>query len=253
MTLETTALDIRERGRAADGTPQFLDRRLFMQFMAFGSANTPPLIDALVAARLAAVLYEDINDPYGVGLLVFHEQPDFFVREYRSFLRESPFRDLAPKPEYTMLGRTYSLGHEQNLELELLDRPRRKVCNPAMPWAIWYPLRRAGSYEQLSPQDQRTVLMEHGGIGHAYGRAGFGTDIRLACHGLDKNDSDFVIGLIGPELYPLSTIVERMRKTKQTSLHLERLGPFFVGKAAWQASLESARAAQPGAPAEVAE
>ena len=25
-----------------------------------------------------------------------------------------------------------------------------------------------------------------------------------------------------------------MRKTKQTSLHLERLGPFFVGKAVWQ-------------------
>jgi ferrochelatase len=25
-----------------------------------------------------------------------------------------------------------------------------------------------------------------------------------------------------------------MRKTKQTSLHLERLGPFFVGKAIWQ-------------------
>jgi hypothetical protein len=25
-----------------------------------------------------------------------------------------------------------------------------------------------------------------------------------------------------------------MRKTKQTSLHLESLGPFFVGKAIWQ-------------------
>jgi chlorite dismutase len=33
---------------------------------------------------------------------------------------------------------------------------------------------------------------------------------------------------------PLSAIVQRMRKTKQTSLHLERLGPFFVGKAIWQ-------------------
>ena len=77
--------------------------------------------------------------------------------------------------------------------------------------------------------------MEHGGIGHAYGRAGYGTDIRLACHGLDKNDNDFVVGLLGPELYPLSSIVQRMRKTKQTSLHLERLGPFFIGKAIWQA------------------
>jgi hypothetical protein len=25
-----------------------------------------------------------------------------------------------------------------------------------------------------------------------------------------------------------------MRKTKQTSLHLEKLGPFFIGRALWQ-------------------
>jgi len=27
-----------------------------------------------------------------------------------------------------------------------------------------------------------------------------------------------------------------MRKTQQTSLYLERLGPFFVGRAIWQAA-----------------
>jgi hypothetical protein len=59
-------------------------------------------------------------------------------------------------------------------------------------------------------------------------------DVRLACHGLDKSDNDFVIGLIGSQLLPLS--VQRMRKTKQTSLHLDRLGPFFVGKAIWQSA-----------------
>ena len=67
-------------------------------------------------------------------------------------------------------------------------------------------------------------------------RAGLGYDIRLACHGLDRDDNDFVVGLLGPELHPLSIIVQRMRKTKQTSLHLERLGPFFVGRVAWQSS-----------------
>jgi chlorite dismutase len=133
-----------------------------------------------------------------------------------------------------MLGRTYAMGHEHDLEAVLLRRPQQKVCDRAMPWAIWYPLRRRGTCESLSPQDQRTILMEHGGIGHAYGRAGYATDIRLACHGLDKNDNDFVIGLIGPQLYPLSSIVERMRQTKQTSMHIERMGPFFAGKAVWQ-------------------
>jgi chlorite dismutase len=227
-------LGIRERGRTADGEPIFLDRRLFMQFLTFGDAETAPLVEALAAAGLPGVLYEDIGDPYGVGLLTFHEQPEFFLDELRAFLRQPPFSRLTPKPEYTLLGRTYALGHEPDLEDALLHRPRRKMCDPTMPWAIWYPLRRRGTFEGLSAQEQRTILMEHGGIGHAYGRAGYGTDIRLACHGLDKHDNDFVIGLLGPELFPLSSIVERMRRTQQTSLYIEQMGPFFVGKAVWQ-------------------
>jgi chlorite dismutase len=227
-------LDIRERGRTADGQAIFLDRRLFMQFQAFGDADSRPLIEALAAAGLPGVLYEDINDPRGVGLLTFHEEPGFFLGEWRAFLRQPPFSRLSPKPEYILLGRTYALGHEPDLEEALLRRPRQKVSDPAMPWAIWYPLRRRGTFEQLSAQDQRTILMEHGGIGHAYGRAGYGTDIRLACHGLDKHDNDFVVGLIGPDLHPLSSIIERMRQTKQTSLYIERMGPFFTGRAVWQ-------------------
>ena len=133
-----------------------------------------------------------------------------------------------------MLGRTYAMGYEPDLEHTLIKRPRQRVCNPEWPWAIWYPLRRSGTFEQLPAQEQRVILMEHGGVGRSFGKAGLGTDIRLACYGLDKNDNDFVIGLVGPQLYPLSSIVQRMRKTRQTSLHLESLGPFFVGKAVWQ-------------------
>jgi hypothetical protein len=227
-------LDIRERGRTGDGQPIFLDRRLFVQFLAFGNADTRPLIEALSAANLPGILYQDFSDPFGVGLLIHDERPDFFVTRLRDFLRQPPFSDLTPKPEYTMAGRTYSLGHEPDLEEALLRRPRQKFCDPNLQWAIWYPLRRRGTFEQLPREEQRTILMEHGGIGHAYGRGGYGTDIRLACHGLDKNDNDFVIGLLGPELYPLSSIVERMRQTKQTSLHIERMGPFFTGKVVWQ-------------------
>ena len=133
-----------------------------------------------------------------------------------------------------MFGRTYTIGYEQNLEDVLLDRPRRRVCNPAWPWAVWYPLRRSGAYEQLSADEQRTILMEHGGIGRAYGRADYAHDIRLACYGLDRFDNDFITGLVGKELFPLTAIVQRMRKTRQTSLYLTSLGPFFVGRAAWQ-------------------
>jgi hypothetical protein len=227
--------DVAEHGRTADGDTTSLDRRLYMQLHAFGgAAETAPLAAALVEAGLDAVLYEDVNDPEGVAVLTVTEDPGAFVTSVRSFLQGSPFADLDRKPELTMLGRTYAIGHEHDLEDALVVRPRGRVLDPKLPWAIWYPLRRAGSFEQLSRKEQDSILMEHGGVGMAFGRAGLGFDIRLACHGLDQADNDFVIGLLGPELHPLSIIVQRMRKTRQTSLHLERLGPFFVGRVAWQ-------------------
>ena len=69
----------------------------------------------------------------------------------------------------------------------------------------------------------------------AFGAADYAHDVRLACHGLDRDDNDFVIGLIGKELFPLSAVVQSMRKTQQTSLYLDRLGPFFIGRAIWRA------------------
>lgn len=228
-------IDLQEKGRSADGQEIAFDGRLFMQLLAYGGCqDTTRLIEALQGVNFQGVLYEDINDPQGIALLAFSEDPDYFIIDVRQILNSPSFLALTPKPEYTMLGRTYALGYEPDLEEALINRPRTKVCNPDFRWAIWYPLRRSGAFENLSTQEQRVILMEHGGVGRAFGRAGYGTDIRLACHGLDKNDNDFVVGLIGPQLHPLSRIVERMRKTKQTSLYLERLGPFFIGKAVWQ-------------------
>lgn len=227
--------DVAEHGRTAEGETTTLDRRLFMQLHAFGGAgNTPELVAALEAAGIDGVLYEDVNDPTGVALLTVSETPDTFVSELRSFLQSPPFGELGAKPELTMLGRTYTLGYEEDLEETLVERPRRRVLDHELRWAIWYPLRRAGSFERLSRKEQNAILMKHGGVGMSFGRAGLGYDIRLACHGLDTNDNDFVVGLLGPELHPLSVIVQRMRKTRQTSLHIERLGPFFVGRVAWQ-------------------
>jgi chlorite dismutase len=233
-------VDVSEKGRSATGETISMDRRLYMQFMAFGGCrDTRRLADALETARIQGALYADVNDPQGVGLVTFSESPDYFLTDMRSFYNQPPFNELTPKPEHTMLGRTYALGYEQDLYDTLIARPRSRVVDPTMPWVIWYPLRRAGSFEQLSPQEQNVILMEHGGIGRAFGRVGLGYDIRLACHGLDKHDNDFVIALLGPELHPLSSIVQRMRKTKQTSLHLERLGPFFIGKVIWQTKQET--------------
>jgi chlorite dismutase len=221
-----------------DGQPQRSNARLFMQFMAFGGcAQTAPLGDALARAKISGVLYEDVNDPRGIGLLTFSEDPDFFLDRVRPILNGPGFSVLTQKKEFTMLGRTYAIGYEPDLIEILQHRPRRTVLNPLWKWALWYPLRRSGKFAQLPAEEQRVILAEHGAIGMSFGAGDYAHDIRLACHGLDKGDNDFVIGLIGKDLFPLSAIVQAMRKTQQTSLYLERLGPFFIGRSVWQSAL----------------
>ncbi len=228
--------DISEKGGLKGGQPQRSEERLFMQLTAYGECRDVPALSAqLAAAGIDAVLYEDLNDPRGVAVLVMHGQPDFFIDTVRPLLNGGAFGALSRKPEFTMFGRTYALGYEPDLEDVLLARPRRTVLNPHWRWAIWYPLRRSGAFAQLPAKQQRAILAEHGEIGMRFGAADYAHDVRLACHGLDRDDNDFVIGLIGKDLFPLSAVVQAMRNTQQTSLYLDRLGPFFVGRAVWQA------------------
>jgi chlorite dismutase len=233
-TDEGVKVDVRERG----ANQQASECRLFMQLQVFaGCTDTKTLVRALEASRMEAVLYQDVNDPRGVAVLGMSEDPTFFVGPFRELLNGPAFGELILKPELTMLGRTYASGFEADLDEWLLKRPRRTALNPAWPWGIWYPLRRNGAFARLSAQEQGTVIREHSVLGRAYGDADLAHDVRLACHGLDVNDNDFVIGLVGRELHPLSHLVQAMRKTAQTSQYLATLGPFFVGHALWQASL----------------
>ena len=209
-----------------------------MQLTAYGDCrDVAALTSSLSSAGVDGVLYEDLNDPRGVAVLFLHRDPNFFVDTVRPLLNGGPFGMLVRKPEFTMFGRTYGLGYEPDLQEALFARPRRTVLNPAWRWAIWYPLRRNGAFAQLSAERQRVILAEHGEIGMRFGAADYAHDIRLACHGLDRDDNDFIIGLIGKDLFPLSAVVQAMRKTQQTALYLDRLGPFFVGRAVWQSGL----------------
>jgi chlorite dismutase len=241
MTSEHTheGLDLRERGNDKEGQPISLDRRLFMQLLGFecASAHHPTdvanaLGTALVAAGVGSVVYEDVNHPRGLALLTFSEDPEDFVTKVRATVISQPA--LGPRPELSMLGRSYSTGYERDLEYWLLRRPEETVLNPAWPWAVWYPLRRKGGFERLDPREKGGIMREHGGIGRAYGEADLVHDVRLACHGLDQNDNDFVIGLIGKNLHPLSHVVQAMRATRQTAEFMEEMGPFFVGHAVFR-------------------
>jgi chlorite dismutase len=235
--------DVRERGAEKDGQPQLMDRRLFMQLLAFdcvGELGAYEAVKNLGAAldrrQVPAVIYEDVNDPTGIALLSLSEDPSDFVTRVRPVFAESSIAGLRLRHDLTMLGRTYSSGFEPDLEYWLLRRPRETVFNEAWPWAVWYPLRRSGAFEKLEPRDKGAVLREHATIGKAYGQADLAHDIRLACHGLDANDNEFVIGLIGRELHPLSHVVQSMRRTRQTSEFIVQMGPFFVGRAAWRSA-----------------
>ncbi|HEY2930190.1 MAG TPA: chlorite dismutase family protein [Acidobacteriota bacterium] len=231
-------INVSESGAERDGRPQTLDRRLFMQLQVFGGCKEPQQIAAEMKQRsFGGVLYQDLNDPRGIGILAMSEDPAFFAADFREMLNSGSFLALVHKPEFTMLGRTYSSGYEQDLEDWLLLRPRRTVLNRDWPWAIWYPLRRSGAFARLDPKEQGAILREHAAIGRAYGEADLAHDIRLACHGLDTRDNEFVIGLVGPDLHPLSHIVQTMRKTRQTAEFIQTMGPFFVGRVLWQSPM----------------
>jgi hypothetical protein len=232
---EPAPLELAEKGRR-DGREILLDRRLFMKFTAFGRCFDPhAAVAALRESAADGAVYLDANDPQGIGVMIASEDPEYFVTNLRSVFSHRPFADFVHKDELDMLGRTYSIGYEPDLEDTLLKRPMSKLLDPKNVWAVWYPLQRAKKFQTLPADHQRRILAEHGTLAKRYGAGGHAADVRLACHGLDKNDNDFVIGLLGPKLHPLSAIVQEMRKTEQTSQYLESLGPFFVGKAVWQA------------------
>ena len=227
-------LDLSEKGMRG-GQVTSLDRRLFMKFTAFGRCrDARAAADALETAGIEGALYVDANDPAGIGIMAAHEDPGYFVDELRAVLQGPQFRELEHKPEFDMLGRSYSIGYEPDLEDTLLIKPRQKLLNPEFAWAVWYPLQRSKKFQTLPADHQRRILAEHGTLAKRYGVAGHAADIRLACHGLDRNDNDFIIGLVGPELHPLSAVVQEMRKTEQTAQYLDSLGPFFVGRTFWQ-------------------
>lgn len=235
-TSPTPSIDVAEYGAKREGERQVMNRRLFMQLLVFDVAGDADAAAASAAKELRArslpgVLYADAVNPRGLGLLTWSEDAAHFPRAVRP-LFAGALRDAVLRPAFGMFGRTYSTGHEPDLAHVLLRRPIDNVLNEAYPWHVWYPLRRTGAFTRLEPQEQGAILREHAHIGMAYGQQELAHDVRLACHGLDAEDNEFVIGLVGRELHALSHLVQTMRKTRQTAEYIAKMGPFFVGHVA---------------------
>lgn len=228
-------IDMNEYGGKKDGQRQAMDRRLFMQLLVFDvqqdvhpDAIAERLSKALTTSVQGHVVYADANAPRTLGLLTWSEEPADFVTKVRPVILAETA--LVQRPEFTMVGRTYSTGHEPDLAHVLLKRPIEYATNASWPWHVWYPLRRTGAFTRLAPEEQSHILREHASIGFSYGQKDLAHDVRLACHGLDAADNEFVLGLVGPSLHPLSHLVQTMRKTRQTSEFIAKMGPFFVGR-----------------------
>ncbi len=236
-----TGPEVVEKGAPVDGAPQTLDARTFVQLQVFtGALETASAVEAVRRSGLQAAVYASVNDPRGIGVVVMSDSPETFIGAGREMFTRPPFASLTPLQDFTMIGRTYAIGREKDLRDWLLNHARRQALDPANLWAVWYPLRRTGAFNRLSRQEQGKMLGEHAAIGRAYGEAGYAHDVRLECHGLDRDDNEFVIGLVGPRLHPLSKLVKDMRPTRQTSEYIERMGPFFVGRVLYQAPFEPA-------------
>jgi Chlorite dismutase len=231
-------IDVHEYGGKRDGVKQKLDRRTFMQLRVFNTpiGESPDAYAEALTARLVElnqpfVLYEDAASIRSLGLLVWDEDPARFTGNVRKAANQGILTKLDERLDFSMLGRTYSTGHEPDLEHVLLRRPIGNVLAPEYGWHVWYPLRRNGAFAVMDSHEQSIIMREHASIGMAYGQADYAHDIRLACHGMDARDNEFVIGLVSDNLHRLSHLVQTMRKTRQTSEFIVQMGPFFVGRA----------------------
>ena len=210
------------------------NRRMFFQLRVLEAKDAKHAQEAIGRLKEAItgvmdgwVIYSDACSSRSLGLLVWTEKPEVLAIDLPQVI--SSAGALVERPGWTMLGRTYSNGHERDLEDFLLKKPVRTVISGDEPWAVWYPMRRKGLFYLQPGADQCEMLLHHAAIGKSYGDAGAAKDVRLKCYGIDEKDNEFLIGLVGKELFALSRIVEDLRKTHHTSTYMKSLGPFFVG------------------------
>ena len=222
-----------------EGERQFATKRLYMQLRVLdikSSESVDQFIQDLksLLSSIPCVLYRDSSSAGSIGLLVWADDPSLFTDALFDALTDTRIAGrFTERTGWTMFGKTYSNGHEKDLQEYLFKKPIRNVCKDEWEWALWYPLRRRGPFYVQPAADQCRMLLHHAAIGKAFSDVGAAHDVRLKSFGIDGKDNEYVVGIIGDNLHCLSRVVEEMRKTRHTAEFLESLGPFFVGKKIW--------------------
>src|SRR5687767_3442714 len=111
---EGLKIDVWERTKGHAGPVQAMNRRLFMQLVGYECTEgldperaIGTLGAALDETRASAVIYADMNNPRGIALLSWSEDPADFVTRVRPTLSQPALRGLQSLPALTMIGRTY--------------------------------------------------------------------------------------------------------------------------------------------------
>src|SRR5947209_20443191 len=69
--------DLREKATNPKGEAQVSEKRLYLQLQVYtGCDRAESLVEELKASGLESVLYLDVNDPKGVGVLAMSEDPE---------------------------------------------------------------------------------------------------------------------------------------------------------------------------------
>ncbi len=194
----------------------------FMQLLVFTDcADLAPIVGPLEHLKLHCVLYKDLNDPQGIGLLTLADNPDDLVNDLRDLLSSRMFRVLMQRHELTMIGRIFSSPNGS------LEDPSAVLDNGDWPWAVWHPMRGTAELSALDDSEQLQVfetLIETAetspdNVGHIY----------LKSHGLDRIGNEFVHGLHGRDLGEVSASIQAMKRAAQHTANIASSGPFFVG------------------------
>ena len=102
-----------------------------MKFTAFGGCADPhAAITALAEDGVEGALYLDANDPQGIGVIAVAEDPGVLRDDAAHAVQPRAVRRFAHKREFDMLGRTYSIGYEPDLEDTLFHRRRAQAARP---------------------------------------------------------------------------------------------------------------------------
>ncbi len=187
-----------------------------------------PLAAALDRSGVSGVLYEDVNDPRG-DRAADVQRGSRRVRRSRAAAAESAavrrahaearVHDARPhlldRLRAGSEGSRCSIGRDERCSIRTGSGRSGIRCAGA---AGLRSCRRRSS-GSFSPSTARS--------GCRSAPATTRTTSASPATGSTRRTTTSSIGLIGKDLFPLSAIVQTMRTTQQTSLYLERLGPFL--------------------------